>query len=164
MFIILETTRACRFQIYHNVAFDSLYIPTENDITTYFRSAANRIHVLIWGSYLGCDCLITVRSISKRFTEFDRVIQGLHLASVFVLVLSGNNSLRPNEMGSMMCEAVVEFVTRWSPKSLTCIKLCVFQPNMVRDVTDAVANKAATGGWLERAKGQLRSLLYVFYR
>ena len=35
--------RACNFEIYHNVALNSLYILTGNDVTIYFWSAANRI-------------------------------------------------------------------------------------------------------------------------
>ena len=49
---ISETTRANDFTIYHNVAQDSLYISTENDVIIYFRPAANRINVLILGHVL----------------------------------------------------------------------------------------------------------------
>ena len=46
---ISETTKASNFKIYHNVAHESLYISTGNDITIFFRSAANRTDVSILG-------------------------------------------------------------------------------------------------------------------
>ena len=46
---ILETIRASYFKIYHKVALDSPDILTGNDITRCFRSAENRINVLILG-------------------------------------------------------------------------------------------------------------------
>ena len=44
---ISKTIEGSNFKIYHNVAQDSLYIKIENDVTIYFRSAANRINVSI---------------------------------------------------------------------------------------------------------------------
>ena len=38
---------ASNFTIYHNLAHNSLYSPTGNDVTIYFRSAANRTNVFI---------------------------------------------------------------------------------------------------------------------
>ena len=48
-FNISETTRASNFKMYHHLADDSFCILTRNDKTSYFRSAANRIIVFIWG-------------------------------------------------------------------------------------------------------------------
>ena len=48
-FNISETTRTSNFKIYRKVALDSLYILTGNDVISYFRSAANRINVVILG-------------------------------------------------------------------------------------------------------------------
>ena len=46
-FYISETNRASNFTIYHDLALDSLYISTGNDVINYFRSAANRTNVFI---------------------------------------------------------------------------------------------------------------------
>jgi len=51
-FNISETIRASDFKIYHNVALDSLYISTGNDVTSYFRSAANQTNVQMFGDIL----------------------------------------------------------------------------------------------------------------
>ena len=48
-FNILKSIWACNSKIYHNVAFDSLYILTRNDISSYFPSAANLTNVLFVG-------------------------------------------------------------------------------------------------------------------
>ena len=48
-FNISETTRASNFKIYHNVAQDSLYISTGNDVTICFPLAANRTNMFILG-------------------------------------------------------------------------------------------------------------------
>ena len=48
-FNISETTRASNFKFYPNVALDSLYISTGNDIIIYFQSASNHISVFILG-------------------------------------------------------------------------------------------------------------------
>ena len=46
-FNISEFTIVCNFNIHQNVALDSLYILTGNDVTSYFRLAAHRISVSI---------------------------------------------------------------------------------------------------------------------
>ena len=49
MFCISEITSASNSNIYHNVAHDSLYISTRNDVTICFLSAANRTNVSLLG-------------------------------------------------------------------------------------------------------------------
>jgi hypothetical protein len=49
---ISETFRASNFKNYHNVALDSFYISTGNDVTSYFRSAANQTNVQMLGDIL----------------------------------------------------------------------------------------------------------------
>ena len=68
---ISETTRARNFK------FDSLYICTQYDVTSYFWSAGNRIKVFILGHVRGHDFLITVQPILKMFTVLTTVIQWL---------------------------------------------------------------------------------------
>ena len=46
---ISETAEASNFKISHSITLDGLYIFTENNVTRYFRSAANRINVFILG-------------------------------------------------------------------------------------------------------------------
>ena len=46
---ISQITKASTFKIYHNVALDSLYISTENYVTSDFQSAANPMDVFILG-------------------------------------------------------------------------------------------------------------------
>ena len=48
-FSMSENTMASNFKIYRNVALDSLYISTGNDVIIYFQSAPNRINVFILG-------------------------------------------------------------------------------------------------------------------
>ena len=48
-FCISETSRVCNIKIYHDMALDSLYIWTGNDVITYFWSAASRTNVFILG-------------------------------------------------------------------------------------------------------------------
>ena len=57
-----------------------IYISTGNDVTNYFRSAANCINVFILGHLGGRDFSITVHSISKglQFWKGWCVIQLLH--------------------------------------------------------------------------------------
>ena len=43
--IVSETTKESSFKIQQALAIVSLYIFTGNDVTSYFRSAANRINV-----------------------------------------------------------------------------------------------------------------------
>ena len=72
---ILETIRGCSLKIDHNVAHNSLYISTRNDVAVYFRSAANRTDVLflvMFGS----------RFLDNGSTDFENVycfVQALHL-------------------------------------------------------------------------------------
>ena len=40
-FLISETTQGSKFKNYYDIALDSVYISTGNDVTRYFRSAAN---------------------------------------------------------------------------------------------------------------------------
>ena len=47
--VVSENARASNFKIYHNVAHDSLYILTGNDVAVYFWSAANRTNMSILG-------------------------------------------------------------------------------------------------------------------
>ena len=65
-FIISETVEATRsiLEIHHHVALDNLYI-FRNDVSSYLRSAANGINVIIVGSCLNRDFSITAQSISK---------------------------------------------------------------------------------------------------
>ena len=44
-----ETAEASDFKIYHEVALDTVYISTGNDIMNYFRSEENRTNVQILG-------------------------------------------------------------------------------------------------------------------
>ena len=44
---IIETAKAGNFKIYQNVALDSIYVSTENDVVIYFRLAGNCINVFI---------------------------------------------------------------------------------------------------------------------
>ena len=46
---ILKTAGASNLRIYYNIALDSLYISTGDDVIIYFRSAANRINGFIFG-------------------------------------------------------------------------------------------------------------------
>ena len=39
------------FTFYHQVALDGLYIPTGNDLTSYFPSAANSTSVVMFGYF-----------------------------------------------------------------------------------------------------------------
>ena len=47
-FNISENTTAINLKVYRNLALDSLYISTGNDVITFLRSAANRTNVFIW--------------------------------------------------------------------------------------------------------------------
>ena len=49
---ISESTRASDFKFCRNVAADSLYISTGNDVMSYFQSAVNRTNVYILGHVL----------------------------------------------------------------------------------------------------------------
>ena len=72
---VSETIRASDFKISHSVGLDSLYIWTGNDVTSYFRSAANRIDVLI----LGHVWIVVSQSRFNRFQKsLETVVQGLH--------------------------------------------------------------------------------------
>ena len=46
---IIGTTNASSLKILHEIALDSLNISTGNDVTSYCRSAENRINVFILG-------------------------------------------------------------------------------------------------------------------
>ena len=59
---ILETNYS-NFKINHNIAADSLYILTGNDVIINFRWATNRINMFILGSCLGVDFAIKVQLI-----------------------------------------------------------------------------------------------------
>ena len=47
--IFSETTNVSSFKIYHGTALNGLYMFTGKDVTSYFRTAENRINVLIFG-------------------------------------------------------------------------------------------------------------------
>ena len=47
--ICSETANASIFKIWYDIALDSTYISTGNDVTSYFRSAENGINVFILG-------------------------------------------------------------------------------------------------------------------
>ena len=49
----METARAGNFNINNNVSLGDLYTLTGNDVTIYFRLAANRINMLILGGVWG---------------------------------------------------------------------------------------------------------------
>ena len=54
--------------MFHHIAFDSLYISTRNDITSYFGSAANHINKCVHlGSCSSCNFWIMFQPILKRF-------------------------------------------------------------------------------------------------
>ena len=59
---------ASNFKLYHSVAHESLYISTANDVTIYFRSAANGTKRVNFGSFCGRDFSIKTQPISKKFT------------------------------------------------------------------------------------------------
>ena len=54
------------------MARDSLYISTENDITSYFLLAANRANVIIWWSCSARDFSIKAQPILKRSIALER--------------------------------------------------------------------------------------------
>jgi len=75
---ISEIIRDSDFKIYHHLTLDSLYISTGNDITSYFRSAANRTNV----NFASCsspDFSITVQPIFKMSILLETVIQARRL-------------------------------------------------------------------------------------
>ena len=99
-----DTTRASNVEIYHSIAFDSLYILTGNDVIIYFRSVANRINALILGHVGGHDFAVKVQSISERFTVLEREIQVLHLLlcdSIDILLLDSENGAQLDQTPSM---------------------------------------------------------------
>ena len=68
-FYISKTIRASDFKSFHNVALDSLYISTGNDIIIYFRSEANRTNVYISVKF-GSRFLDKVSTDSENFYRF----------------------------------------------------------------------------------------------
>ena len=75
---ISETIRASNFQIAHNVAQDSLYPSTRNDVIIYVRSAANRTKCSRWVMFGWRFFSMTLEPILKKFTVLEIVIQWLH--------------------------------------------------------------------------------------
>ena len=66
IFNISETTRASNFKMYRNVSLDSLYISTGNDVTIYFRQAANHTNVSVLGH-------VRVAILDNDSTDFEKV-------------------------------------------------------------------------------------------
>ena len=63
------------------VTVNSLHIATENDdVISYFRSAANRDDYVDFYSFSSRGFSITTESVSKVLTVLDRGIQVLHLS------------------------------------------------------------------------------------
>ena len=83
-FDFLETANASRFKISNSIALNSLYIFIGNDVTSYFRSQANRMNVFI----LGRDFSIMVQPILKKFTVLEIVIQVVHFLLCNLLDIS----------------------------------------------------------------------------
>ena len=70
----LETSK-----IYHDVALESLYIPTGNDAIIYFRSSANCINVFILGHVRVAISFLDNGLIDfEKVYSFERVIQVVH--------------------------------------------------------------------------------------
>ena len=74
---IYETIRASSFKIYHNVAHDGLYVSTGKDVTFYFRSAANRTSVSVFGHV---RVSIAAQRISKMSAILRIMVRVLHFA------------------------------------------------------------------------------------
>ena len=69
---IVETTRASNFKIYEHLALDSLFILSQNDVTSYSRSTVNRINVLDLGHVQVEILADNVQPISNRLTVFGK--------------------------------------------------------------------------------------------
>ena len=66
---ITKTTVRWQLQNLPQHSHRQSYISTGNDVTIYFRSAANCTNMYILRSRFGHNFLITVQSISKRFSS-----------------------------------------------------------------------------------------------
>ena len=76
---ISETIRASNFEIYHNVAHDSLYMSTGNVVTIYIQCGANSANVSIYGPCSGRDFSTTAQPLTKKITVMQIIVQALHL-------------------------------------------------------------------------------------
>ena len=138
---ISETTRGSNFKIHYNVALDSLYILTGNDVIAYFWWAANCIKVFILGACLGRDFPITVQSISERFTVLEMVIQVVHpwfSNSLTFLLIDPENGAQVDQPSSAHYTIAC---FRFSPKQLKLPihkftqKASIFSPEMTSSAT-----------------------------
>ena len=75
--IFSETTSASSSKMQHDIALSSLYISTGNNVTIFFRSAENRINMLIFGHVRDAISRWGFNRFRKS-SVFETAIQGLH--------------------------------------------------------------------------------------
>jgi len=82
------------------------------------------------------------------------IFQVLGRSSVLYIYIwfTGQIGMSPRDIASIMTEAVVEFAAK-SPVHLHQITVCIYQPQMVQEFSDAVANKASSNSWQQTVKG-----------